>query len=120
MTALLGSANRTRKANSWGLIAHTVAMFSVATIPLAIVLFVLSAAYINGREFVDTDGVPLGPLGYLSLPKFYVAGIVTDSGVEVNQWLADGLLVSPTLNSATQVPNVSRFHSCIVATSFMV
>ena len=79
----------------WWLAAHTIALFSVATMSLAMVFYTLFVAYINGREF------PSGPLGYLALPKLDVVEGISISVVQVNQWLIDGLLVSPMLNSAT-------------------
>ena len=118
MTVLLGSADHVRKANRWGLLVHTAALFSFSTMSLAIGLFFLSAAYIDAREFSGVDDLPSGPYGYLGLPKFVVFAGISDSVTPVNQWLIDGLLASPMLNSVTWVLNLSCFYSCIVATSF--
>ena len=107
MTALLGPANRAREANKWWLVAHTVAMFSVATMSLAITLFFVPVAYINAREFSGTDDLVSGPVGYMFLPKFVMVASISNSAVPMNQWLVDGLLASPMLNSATEVLNRS-------------
>ena len=119
MTTLLGPTNRMRGGNKWGLVAHTVALFSVMTAGSAIGLFLLPVGYINGREFPGLGGIASGPLGYLALPKFVMVSGISDAAIQVNQWLVDGFLVSPMLNSATWVLNLSCFHSCIAAMSFM-
>ena len=101
MIVLLGPANRTRKGSTWWLAAHTVALFSVATTALAMNFFLLLVAYINGREFRGPSNVYPGPFIYLLRPKFYTVESIAGSANQVNQWLVDGLLVSPMLNSAT-------------------
>ena len=93
MNALLGPTSRTRGGSKWGLVAHTVALFSIATISVATGLYVLSASYIDGREFPGARGLTPGPFGYELLPKFTAISIVSNSVVQVNQWLVDGLLV---------------------------
>ena len=99
--------------------AHTVALFSVATTSFVAGIYLFPISYIDDREFPGVDGGTPGPFGYVYLPRFLAVRCVSDASVLVNQWLVDGLLVSPTLNSATQVLNLGCFHSCIVATSFM-
>lgn len=118
MNALVNPTNRTGGGNRWGLLAHTVAMFTNATISLAIGLYVLPGSYINGREFPGGDGLPPGPYGYSLLPQFATTAIVANSVVQVNQWLADGLLVSSLLSSISKVFNLGCSYSCIVVTSF--
>ena len=114
MTALLGSTNRMRKGNiKWGLVAHTVALFSVATMCLALDLFLLPVSYINGRVFPGGDGIIPGPLGYQAVSKLAMIGGISCSGVQVNQWLVDGLLVSSMLNSAAQVLNLVRASTAV-------
>jgi hypothetical protein len=99
MTALLGPTSRMRKGNRWRLVAHTVALFSVETIGFAYSLCLLSAGYINNREF------PAGPLVHAvprrDHPELVVIASIINSTIPVNQWLVDGLLVSPVLNTAT-------------------
>lgn len=121
MNALLNPTNRTRGSTKWGLVAHTVALFSIETISVAIGLYELSASYIDGREFPGTRGLRTpGPFGYELLPKFTAISIVSTSVVQVNQWLFDGLLVSSALEIATQgsMFNLGCFSSCIAATSY--
>ena len=93
MIALLGPTNHTRKGSMWWLAAHTIALFSVATMALAMGFFLLLVAYIKGREF---PGVSSGPFSYLGLRKFDVVESISGSVIQVNQWLVDGLLVSPS------------------------
>ena len=80
------------------LAAHTVALFSVATTGFVIGFFFFSVAYINARDFSGVDDLPSGPTGYMMLPKFIVVASISDSTIQVNQWLVDGLLVSSMLN----------------------
>jgi hypothetical protein len=120
MNALLGPKNRMRdgKKWEWGLLVHTVALFLVTTIYAASSLYGLEESYINGRESPGGDGIPPGPYGYQYLPKFLAVRFISYSAVQMNQWLADGLLVSSTPNSATRISDLGHLYSCIVATSF--
>jgi hypothetical protein len=100
MGALLGPTNRKRKAGSikWGLVALTTAMFLSSTVALAINLDALSFEYINYRE---------GPLLLLpgSLGYTFSQGalsIILTCMISLNQWLADGLLVSSVSKSVVQ------------------
>ena len=105
MSALLLPARPTTKGIRWGLVAHTIAVFSFSTIGIAIDRDVLSDSYINGREFA---GAIPGPVGFLHSPHIlrktsvYVVFLM----LPFNQWLSDGLLVSSSLNSIAQVSNV--------------
>ena len=97
----------------------TVALLSVATTSFVIGLWFEPMAYINNREFPGGDLEAPGPMGYTWLRKWTALAVISDSGYQVNQWLVDGLLVSPMLDSVTHwVPNLSCFYSCLVATSF--
>ena len=101
MTALLGPTNRMREGNRWGLVAHTVALFSVATISFSINLSSFLVVYMDSRKLPRTDDWPLKPPGYLMIPNFIVVATISHSVIQMNQWLIDGLMVSPMLNSAT-------------------
>ena len=103
----------------WGLTAHTVAMFCVVTMSVAVGLYPLPVSYINNREFPGNDDAPPGPYGYGFLPKFTPVTVAANSAIQVNQWLVDGLLVRLMLNSTIPVSNLGRFNSSIVATSSM-
>lgn len=95
MSALLLPVHFTRKNVQWGLVAHTVAMFSILTIGVGMNRYVFSMSYIDGREFTGIDGLLPGPIGYESIvfstPRAfgYAAYFVNP----LNQWLADGFLL---------------------------
>jgi hypothetical protein len=95
MDALL---DRTRGPIKWGLVAHTAFMFSVLTISIVIQLNAQSVCYLNGREFPVAYG---GPLGYRSFVSSLGITAVFILMFPLNQWLADGFLVSSVLNSVT-------------------
>lgn len=122
MHALLNPVNRVRGGINWGIVAHTAAMFSFLTIPISLDLNILSIGYINGREFPGGNGLFPGPLGYQSL-RF--SGYPTATFVVIalmfplNQWLADGLLVTFVSNSVTRKSNAGYPPSCTVATLFI-
>jgi hypothetical protein len=121
MSALLDPVHHTTKAIKWGLVAHTLAMLFTSTIAVAINRNVFSSSFIDHREFHGVEDYPSGPIGYYPF-------IVTNGGAlmdvsylmfPLNQWLADGLLVSPASDSVAQVPNVGHSFSCIAVTLFI-
>lgn len=96
MTALLGSASRRRGDIKWLLVIHTVAMFLFVTVYTAITLNTLSVSYVDNREFPGVIGaLPPGPLGYQFLVFTKTASVIATATFVLNNWLADGLLVSP-------------------------
>ena len=99
MDALL---NHKRGPIKWGLVAHTIAMFSFFTIEVSTNLNLQSISYIDNREFHDGSMTLPGPPGYqmgplAKKPATNITNIVFFSNV----WLADGLLVG-------SVPTTSR------------
>ena len=119
MATLLSPANPIRKPTRWALAAHTVALFLFFTIPLGINFDYLSMDYINNREFPGNDEFPPGPVGYGNLLSPGATTTVLDAMFPLNQWLADGLLVSTILNLVTSVYDVGRSCSCIAVMSFI-
>ena len=119
MATLLNPANPIRKGIIWALMAHTVALFLFVTIAFGIDLDYLSIEYIDNREFPGNDEFPPGPLGYDDLVTLEVTATVLGAMFPLNQWLADGLLVSPILNSVTSVHNGGRSSSYIGVISFI-
>ena len=95
ISVLLSPINPLRKGIKWALVAHTIALFSFLTIPVGIELNNLFIDYINNREFPGNDEFPPGPLGYTGLLNLKATTTVFDAMFPLNQWLADGLLVSP-------------------------
>ena len=108
MGALLNPVNRTSRGVKWILVVHTVVMFLVATISLATGLQIECQNYINGRNFPGIKGfpVPVGPLGYQYLPQFLAIVGTSNVTSQMNQWLADALLVS---SITIQMPDITAF-----------
>ena len=118
---LIGPENRTKNGIKWGLVAHTVAMFSIVTVYTAAALSILSISYIDNREFPCVDGaLPLGPIGYQYLTYSNPTNVVVTVMFLLNNWLADGLLVTCVPNSLIHVSDVGRRSSSIVVTSFIL
>ena len=97
MTALLSPTNRAKGGIKWGLVGSSVALMSVATMSFVMGLWIFPVAYIDNREFPGGGLVLPGPVGYMWLRKWTTLATISDAGYQVNQWLVDGLLVSPML-----------------------
>ena len=119
MVTLLNPANPIRKGIRWALVAHTVALFLFLTIPFGIYVNDLSTDYIDNREFPGVDDFPPGPIGYDDLRSLKATSSFFSAMFPLNQWLADGLLVSPILNSVPSVYHVGRSFSSIAVISFI-
>ena len=105
MAALLDPVNRKRERIKWGLVAYTVAMFSIVTAQTAIDLHIQSIGYIDNREFPGIEAqVPPGPIGYQIFISRKVLPILSRVTFFLNAWLADGLLVSSLLDVAFTHP----------------
>ena len=78
----------------WGLVAHTVALFFLATAGLAIETNTGSISYIDNRIFSDGGELPPGPSGYWISTGTSRAAAFSTATFPLSQWLADGLLVS--------------------------
>jgi hypothetical protein len=95
MVALFDPANRKREGIKWGLVLFTAAMFSFVTIFTAISSNILSITFVDNREFPGVgDKLPPGPIGYQLLIYSEVISIISKLMFLLNNWLADGLLVS--------------------------
>ena len=120
MDALLNPTDRTRGAIKWGLVAYTAAMFSFVTIFTAIGLDIVSISFIDNRDFPGVINVlDPGPLGYRFLVYSKALSVVPNAMFLLNNWLADGFMVGPVFNSATQEVHDMRCSSFIVAMSFL-
>lgn len=94
-------------------------MFTFVTIFTATSIQFHSAAYINNREFSGTDEAPYpGPVGY-QVVVINAISLISNIMFYLNNWLADGLLVSPVLNSVGRVTNICRSSSSIVSVLFI-
>jgi hypothetical protein len=117
MSALFNPVNRA-KGIKWGLVIHSAAMFTFVTVYTATGLDLQSISYIDNREFPGIDGVlSPGPLGYQFLIYSNVINVVPTLMFQFNNWLADGLLVSPVSNPISQVSNVVSSSSTVAVLS---
>jgi len=95
MGALFNPVYRRGERIKWGLVSYTTVMFSLATILTAMNLHILSISFIDNREFSNADGgLHPGPYGYYEFIYYKAIGIVPNVAFCLNNWLADGLLVS--------------------------
>ena len=95
MNALLNPANRRGGAIVWGLVVHTVAMFSFVTVDVCMNLDIQSISSIDNREYPGTKPGVSGPYVYQLVPLLTAPiNTVPEIMAYFNMWLAGGLLVS--------------------------
>ena len=106
MAALFNPIHRRGEPIKWGLVSYTVVMFSIVTIGAGINLQNQSVSYIDNREFPGIKGMlPPGPLGYQLFTDPEALEIVPNLMLVLNNWLADGFLVSSLFDVAFTHPN---------------
>lgn len=119
MRALLGPTNRPMGRIKWGLVVHTITMFSFLTINCFMNFAIQSIAYIDNRAFARKGMFP-GPFVYQLDISSEPINVIPSVMFYLNNWLADGLLVSSVLNFvALTLTYVGRPASSTAATSFM-
>ena len=108
MVALLNPIHPKEKTIKWGLVSYTVAMFSVATVQTAMYLNRISLSYIDNREFPGLGNGWLypGPAGYQFFMSSEALAVVPNFMFALNNWLADGFLVSSLLDVVLTHPSV--------------
>jgi len=95
MSALFDPANRRREGTKWALVIYTILMFSFVTIRTGMGLNLISISFVDNREFPGVgDRLPPGPIGYQLSAGPKATNIVPSLAFLLNNWLADGLLVS--------------------------
>ena len=100
MAALFNPDHRGGERVKWGLVSYTVLMFSLVTVETTLLLDVQSLSYINYREFPGFEVlIPPGPYGYQLFISSEAISIVPSVMFLLNNWLADGLLVGPSLDA---------------------
>jgi hypothetical protein len=114
MGALLNPVNRSEGDIKWSLVAHTLAIFSFATIYTVLSLDIQSISYIDNREFPRIGGVDPGPIGYQAFVWLQPISRIASYPLLLNGWLTDGLLVCSSFNSVPEVSNTGRSSSSIV------
>ena len=116
MVSLSNPINRMRGGIKWGLVAYTLAMFSFVTVFTATNLDIQSISYIDNRQFPGVGSMlPPGPLGYQFLIYSKAISISRSLMFLLNNWLADGLLVSSVFSSIGQVSYLIYTRSFTVA-----
>ena len=116
--ALLHPVHCAREGVRWGLVAYTVLVFSFVTVFAAMSLDLQSVSYIDNREFPGTDALPSGPYGYEGTVYAKAINLVPNLMFLLNNWLADGVLVSSASDSVTWVPDISYPSSFTVVVLF--
>ena len=116
MGAFLSPVNRTEGFVKWGLLAHTITMFTAVTIYTAINLHLQSISYIENRDFPGADELPPGPMGYQYFIYFKPICVVATAMFVLNNWLADALMVSFMEKSIPKMSDLAGCSSSIVAT----
>jgi len=95
MAALFNPVNRKLEGIKWGFVSYTVAAFSSVTILNGMAFHVEFLSYINNRESPGVEGIiPPGPSGYPLSIWTEALSIIPRLMFLLNNWLADGLLVS--------------------------
>jgi len=95
MAALLNPAHRREEGIKWWLIFYTAAMFSFVTVYTAMNLHIQSNSFIDNRRDIEGDGgYYSGPLQYQYGVHLTTLGLLPSVMFNLNNWLADGLLVS--------------------------
>ena len=120
MIGLFNPIHRRGERVKWGLVSYVTAMFSLLTALTAMTSTVFSVSYINNRQFAGVVGLlPPGPFGYTSSISPMAIKFLPDAMAIMNNWLADGLLVSSLFDPAftPQVSNTSPSPNSIVVTS---
>jgi len=116
--ALLNPAHRREEGIKWWPVSYTMAMFSFVTVYTAMYLHNLSMSFIDNRQDLHTPFVTFsGPLNYQSKIPHMPLGLLRNVMFNLNNWLADGLLVSSLMpRSLSLVPNVFSAPRSTVAT----
>lgn len=115
MSALLCHTDRREGVVKWGLLVHTGAMFTFLTILIATLLDLQSVSYIDNRAFPGADGAPwAGPVAYQLFIYSKPISVAPVIMFLLNNWLADGLLVSAMLNLVAQLLNAAPSSSSTV------
>ena len=114
MAVLFNPVRRRTEGVKWGLVCHTITMFTVVTVGTGMQLYVQSIGYIDNRQFPGANLLPPGPLGYRWSIYSKALGIVPNLMFFLNNWLADALLVSSLSDTTFTRPNFGSSSSSIV------
>ena len=103
MAAFLNPDRPRGEGTKWWLVSYTVAMFSFVTVHTLMNLHIQSISFIDNRQ--DGQGWPIsGPLDYQFEIRQKALGFIPNVMFTLNNWLADGLLVSALFDGAPPHP----------------
>ena len=103
ITALLNPVHRRGEGINWWLISHTVAMFSFVTVYTAVNLHIQSESFIDNRKdypYGNSTVFGSGPILYQYGIRSTALGLIPSTMFNLNNWLADALLVSSLFDAA--------------------
>jgi len=103
MVALVNNVHRREEGIKWWPMFYTTAMFSFVTVYTAVNLHNLSMSFIDNRE--HRPGFS-GPLIHQYHVRHMYLGLLPNVMFNLNNWLADGLLVSSLFDVAPTLPGV--------------
>lgn len=107
MMALFNPTYRRGGGVKWSLVLFTVVMFLLVTVHTAMDLDLLSVSFIDNRNFPGVEGVLYpGPAGYREVVYFKAINVIPNATFPLNNWLADGLLVSSLFGARFTRPGV--------------
>jgi len=105
MAGLLSPLHYRRDGVKWGVISYTLAIFSSVTVSTAMTLNIESISYIDNRNFPGVEGIlPPGPYGFRTSIYSDALSIPPNVMFFLNNWLADGFLVSSLFDIAFSLP----------------
>ena len=93
-TALFNPVYRRGEGIKWGLVSYVVITFLLVTVYTATKAHILSICYVDNRNFPGG-----GPWEYLEAKSYTAIFIIARAAFNLNNWLADGLLVSSLFDS---------------------
>ena len=107
MAALFNPIHRRGEPIKWGLVSYTMIMFSVVTVGTTMQSAVQSISYIDNREFAGAEGIFVpGPIGYQWFIDNKAVSFTQNVMFSLNNWLADGLLVSSSFDATSTHPGI--------------
>jgi len=109
MAALLNPVHRRGEGVKWWFVSYTVAMFSFVTVYTTVNLHIQSEAFIDNRKDYIHEGytfVGSGPLQYQYDIRRTALGFIKNTMFNLNNWLADGLLVSSLFGATPTCPGI--------------
>ena len=109
MAELRNPVYRREEGIKWGFIFYTLAMFSFVTVYTAMNLHIQSKSFIDNREgggHLTSTVSNSGPLYYQYNIRGTTLGLIPNVMFTLNNWLADGLLVSSSFDATSTRPGV--------------